>query len=66
MAYKQSCIVKPWFFEAGDSQEKDTYLRSMRDLEDYAIDGVIGYVKDFHIDDEAWVIRYFVIDTGRY
>ncbi|MDZ4730203.1 MAG: PRC-barrel domain-containing protein [Xanthomonadales bacterium] len=42
-------------------------LRSMKDLEDYAIratDGNIGHVKDFYFDDEAWVIRYFVVDTG--
>jgi hypothetical protein len=42
-------------------------LRSMNDLEQYAIratDGNIGHVKDFYFDDEAWVIRYFIVDTG--
>jgi hypothetical protein len=42
-------------------------LRSMKDLEDYAIrasDGIIGHVKDFYFDDEAWVIRYLVVETG--
>lgn len=42
-------------------------LRSMKDLEDYAIgatDGSVGHVKDFLFDDDAWVIRYFVVDTG--
>jgi hypothetical protein len=42
-------------------------LRSMKDLEDYAIratDGVIGHLKDFYFDDEAWVVRYFIVDTG--
>jgi uncharacterized protein YrrD len=42
-------------------------LRSMKDLEDYAIgatDGNIGHVKDFYFDDKAWVIRYLVVDTG--
>ena len=42
-------------------------LRDMNDLEDYAIratDGTIGHVKDFYFDDEAWVIRYLVVDTG--
>lgn len=42
-------------------------LRSMKDLEDYAIgaiDGTIGHVKDFYFDDEAWVVRYLVVDTG--
>ena len=42
-------------------------LRSMKDLEGYAIqatDGKIGHVVDFYFDDDAWVIRYFVVDTG--
>jgi hypothetical protein len=42
-------------------------LRSMKDLENYAIgatDGPIGHVKDFYFDDDAWVIRYFVVDAG--
>lgn len=42
-------------------------LRSTKDLEDYAIratDGTIGHVKDFYFDDEMWVIRYLVVDTG--
>ena len=42
-------------------------LRSMSDLEGYAIhatDGPIGHVKDFYFDDEAWVVRYLIIDTG--
>lgn len=42
-------------------------LRSMNDLENYAIhatDGDIGQVKDFYFDDKSWVIRYLVVDTG--
>ena len=42
-------------------------LRSMKDMEDYTIgatDGIIGHVKDFYLDDEAWVIRYLVVETG--
>jgi hypothetical protein len=42
-------------------------LRSMKDLENYAIratDGNIGHVKDFYFDDEAWVVRYLVVETG--
>ena len=41
-------------------------LRSMKDMEDYTIgasDGVIGRVKDYYFDDEAWVIRYLVVET---
>lgn len=29
-----------------------------------ALDGDIGHVKDFYFDDEAWVVRYVVVDTG--
>jgi hypothetical protein len=42
-------------------------LRSMKAMEDYTIgaaDGVIGRVKDFYFDDEAWVIRYLIVDAG--
>ncbi len=42
-------------------------LCSLKDLESYAIeaiDGRIGHVQDFYFDDFAWVIRYFVVDTG--
>ena len=41
-------------------------LRSMKDMEDYAIgasDGLIGRVKDYYFDDEAWVILYLVVQT---
>ena len=42
-------------------------LRNLHDLRDYAIratDGDIGHVKDFYLDDQAWVIRYLVVETG--
>ena len=42
-------------------------LRSMKVLEDYAIgatDGSVGQVKDFYFDDQAWVVRYLVVDAG--
>jgi hypothetical protein len=44
-------------------------LRSMDELKNYAIgatDGVIGQVKDLYFDDESWVIRYLVVETGRW
>jgi uncharacterized protein YrrD len=51
-----------------DAREGEgSMLRSMKELEGYAIhatDGTIGHVRDFYFDDEAWVIRYFVVDTG--
>jgi hypothetical protein len=42
-------------------------LRSMKDMEDYTVgatDGIIGRVRDFYFDDEDWVIRYLVVETG--
>ena len=42
-------------------------LRNTKDLENYSIkatDGEIGHVKDFFFDDDAWAIRYLVVDAG--
>jgi hypothetical protein len=42
-------------------------LRTLDELHDYTIgatDGVIGRVKDLFLDDEAWVVRYLVVDSG--
>ena len=42
-------------------------LRNIQDLEGYAIratDGDVGLAKDFYFDDQAWVIRYLVVETG--
>ena len=47
-------------------QSWDPHLRSTTDVGGYhiqAMDGAIGHVEDFIIDDETWVIRYLVIDT---
>jgi len=44
-------------------------LRSLRDLEGYKIiakDGHIGKVHDFFFDDEYWIVRYVVVDTGHW
>lgn len=44
-------------------------LHRLRELEAYtvnAIDGIIGHVKDFYFDDEAWVVRYLVVETGEW
>jgi sporulation protein YlmC with PRC-barrel domain len=45
----------------------ETMLRSLKDLEGYAvsaIDGEVGVVVDFLVDDERWIIRNLVVDTG--
>jgi hypothetical protein len=44
-------------------------LRTIKDLEGYTVsasDGDVGHVKDCYFDDEAWVIRYFVVGTGEW
>lgn len=41
-------------------------LHRLKDLKGYKIgatDGIIGHVKDFYFDDQAWVIRYLVVET---
>ncbi|MBK9444229.1 MAG: PRC-barrel domain-containing protein [Comamonadaceae bacterium] len=42
-------------------------LHSTQEMKDYAIgatDGEIGHVVDFFFDDQSWVIRYLVVETG--
>jgi len=42
-------------------------LRSAKEMQGYVVnatDGEIGNVKDFYFDDEKWVIRYLVVETG--
>ena len=42
-------------------------LRSLKDLERYkvsATDGDIGSVEDYLLDDQRWVVRYLVVETG--
>ena len=47
----------------------DPHLRSTHAVTGYhiqAIDGEIGHVEDFIIDDDNWAIRYLVINTGNW
>lgn len=44
-------------------------LCSIKTLEGCTIaasDGVIGHVRDFHFDDQDWVIRHLVVDCGNW
>jgi hypothetical protein len=44
----------------------DPHLRSAREVTGYhvrAIDGGIGHVEDFLVEDEGWALRYLVVDT---
>lgn len=45
----------------------DKHLLNLRDLLHYrlaALDGDMGHVSDFYFDDQNWVIRYLVVNTG--
>jgi uncharacterized protein YrrD len=62
-----------WFGSVhfGSDQQKkwDPNLRSTRAVSGYrieAIDGEMGHVKDFIIDDKTWEIRYLVVETGNW
>jgi sporulation protein YlmC with PRC-barrel domain len=49
-----------------DKETGDSHLRSINEVSSYhihAIDGEIGHVEDFIIDDETWTIRYLVVST---
>jgi hypothetical protein len=41
-------------------------LSSLRPLSIRATDGEIGSIKDSYFDDQRWVVRYVVVDTGRW
>ena len=45
----------------------DRHLRSTHAVSGYsihALDGDLGHVEDFIVDDETWAIRYLIINTG--
>jgi uncharacterized protein YrrD len=51
------------------AKELDRHLRSTHEVTGYhlqALDGEIGHVADFIIDDETWAIRYLIINTGNW
>ena len=52
--------------EVSRKHTDDPHLRSTQDAIGHtiqALDGEIGHVEDFVVDDETWIIRYLVIDT---
>lgn len=45
---------------------RDTHLRSIREVIGYRIDasdGDIGHVDDFLIEDDTWIMRHMIVDT---
>lgn len=52
-----------------DKQTSDPHLRGTDEVKGYkirAVDGDIGDVEDFIIDETNWNIRYLVVDTGNW
>jgi hypothetical protein len=65
----------PYFglgLSAGESARlpgSDPHVRSVAEVTGYhihAIDGEIGHVENFMIDDGDWSVRYFIVDTGNW
>ena len=55
-----------WGLAASEAKGWDGHLRSSDEVTGYhlaALDGEIGHVKDFIVDDETWAIRYLVVAT---
>lgn len=49
--------------------EESNHLRSFKEIKRYRIrclDGDIGHVDDFILDDETWALRHVVVDTGNW
>lgn len=49
-----------------EEQSYDPHLRSINEVTGYhlgAVDGEIGHVEDFIVDEANWAIRYLVVDT---
>ena len=50
-----------------ENTEEENHLRSFREVSSYAVravDGKVGQVEDFIVDDSEWVIKMLVADTG--
>ncbi len=49
----------------GDENEASLHLRSINEVRGYQVfarDGCAGLINHFEIDDDGWIIRYFVVD----
>jgi hypothetical protein len=55
-----------WGVAGSEAMGWDRHLRSTDEVEGYhlaALDGEVGHVDDFILDDETWAIRYLVVAT---
>lgn len=59
-------VPKPPFGAEPEEEREDPHLRSFNEVLGYhiqALNGEVGHIEDFIIDDEKWQIRYLVTDT---
>ena len=55
--------------EADDEEEGESQLHSIKELIEYqvrAVEGQVGQVKDFIVEDKDWQLRYMVVDIGKW
>ncbi len=38
--------------------------QKLRKVRVFARDGAVGRVKDIYFDDERWIVRFLIVDTG--
>lgn len=62
--------ARPQSRAAGREQDDlESHLRSSREVSGYhihAIDGEVGHVDDFIVDDQSWAIRFLRVDTSNW
>jgi len=66
VAYLPPLKTNPPAEPSKSPNELNYHLRSASEVTGYsisAVDGEIGHVEDFIVEDEIWMIRYMVIDT---
>jgi len=68
-AYPGQLAMAPSSALREDLNQGDPHLRSLREVVGYhlqGMDGEIGHVKDFVVDDRTWAVRYLVVDTSNW
>ena len=59
-------VTTPQSSEVEEDPVTENHLRSTNEVNGYhidAIDGAIGHIDDFLVDDRNWALRYLVVDT---
>jgi hypothetical protein len=55
--------------QEGPENEPESHLQSIKEVKKYsieAVDGAIGHVEDFVVEDDTWTLRYTVVDTKKW